>query len=107
LLFAAVVVRAEPELLEVGGGIGGLFEERDPFGGEAVDLERAPAMGMGEQDAEDVVGGGNLGREALPRVVGGGKDEGQGQGTGGCTGEEGVEGVRVGDVFALVEGQGE
>ena len=61
---------------------------------------------MKQEDAEDVVGGRKVGKEALPGVIGGGKDKGQEQGTGGCTSEKGVKDVCVGGVFVLVEGQG-
>lgn len=44
LLFSAVVVRAQPEMLEVGSRIGGLSEVRDPFWRQTVDFEGTPSV---------------------------------------------------------------
>jgi len=61
---------------------------------------------MGEKDTQDVRRGRNVSQESLPGVIGRGKDERQRQGTGGGAGEKGIQGVGVGEVPALVEGQG-
>lgn len=106
LLFSTVVIGAEPKVVNTRGGVSCLSEDRDPFRRETVDFERAPSCRVGEKDTQDVEGRGDVVSESVSCLVGGGKDEGKGQGTWCGTGGQGLQRASIGDVSRLVESEG-